>query len=133
MPSQKEQQELMFKLAIYEQQMKQLQEQFQAVEQAIAETSSLNAGLNELKEGKDKEIFALIGKGIFAKAKITSNDLIVDIGSKNFVKKSVAETQKIIKEQIQKLEQVKKELDNKLEELNHEAVKIITEAQEEEG
>jgi prefoldin alpha subunit len=129
MASQKEQQELMFKLAMYEQQMKQLQEQFQAVDHAIGETSSLNSGLNELKEGKDKEIFALIGKGIFAKAKITSNDLIVDVGAKNFVKKNVADTQKIIKEQINKLEQVKKELESKLEELNHEAVKMITKAQ----
>ena len=131
MATQKEQQELMFKLAMYEQQMKQLQEQFQAIDQAIADTSSLNNGLNELKEGKDKEIFALIGKGIFAKAKITSNDLMVDIGARNFIKKNVGETQNIIKGQIQKLEQVKKELESKLEELNHEAVKIITEAQKE--
>lgn len=125
----KKQQELIFKLTIFEQQMRQLQEQLQAVEQAIIETSSLNLGLEDLKEAKEKEALALIGKGIFAEARITSEDLIVDIGAKNFVKKSIPETQKIIKEQLKKLEEVRQEIEEKLEEINGEMTKIIMEAQ----
>jgi prefoldin alpha subunit len=126
----KEQQELMFRLAMFEQQIKQLQEQLQTIEQAILETSALSEGLDDIKG--EKEILASIGKGIFVKAKLASEDLVVDIGSKNFVKKSIPETQKIINEQIKKLEEVKKELETKLEEVNHELVEIIREAQEKE-
>ena len=63
----KKQQELMFKLSLFEQQIRQLQEQLQAIEQAIIETSSLKFGLDDIKGGKDKEIMASIGKGIFAR------------------------------------------------------------------
>ncbi len=125
----KKQQELIFKLTIFEQQMRQLQEQLQAVEQAIIEASSLNLGLEDLKGPKEKEALALIGKGIFAEAKITSEDLIVDIGAKNFVKKSIPDTQKIIKEQLKKLEEVRQEIEEKLEEINSEITTIVRDVQ----
>jgi len=125
------QQELMFKFSVFEQQIRQLQEQLQAVEQALVETSSLNIGLDELKKGKEKEILASIGKGIFVKSKITSENLIVDVGGKNFVKKSVEETQNIIQEQIRKLESIKEELNHNLEQINQEITKAFMEAQEE--
>ena len=127
----KKQQELMFKLAMFEQQIKQLQEQSQVVEQAIIETSSLNLGLDDLKEGKNKEIMASIGKGIFIKARLDSEDLLVDIGSKNFVKKSIPETQELIQEQIEKLDVVKVEIEERLEEINSEVTEMFKEAQKE--
>ena len=130
MTSKEKQQELMFKFAMFEQQINQLQEQLQAVEQARIETNLLNLGLDDLKDSKDKEILASIGKGILIKAKITSENLIVDIGGKNLVQKSVSETQNIIKSQIKKLEEIKKELEEKLEEVNSELLKIIKEVQE---
>ena len=68
---------------------------------------------------------APLGKGIFIKAKIISDKLIVDIGNKNLVKKNIKETQKLIKEQIEKLEEAKKDLDENLEATSKEAEKII--------
>ena len=44
----KNQQELMFKFQMFEQQIKQVQQQLQAVEQGIVEMSSLSLGLDEL-------------------------------------------------------------------------------------
>lgn len=126
------QQELMFKLSMFEQQIQQLQQQTQAVEQAIIEMNSLIFGLDDLKESKDKEIFASIGKGIFVKAKILSEDLIVDVGGKKFVKKSIGNTQKMIDNQIQKLEEIKKELNDNLEKVGNELVEIYTNAQNKE-
>ncbi|MFH1326527.1 MAG: prefoldin subunit alpha [archaeon] len=125
----KKQQELMFKFQMFEQQIQQLQQQLQAVEQAIVEANSLNLGLEDLKKGKDKEILASIGKGIFIKAKLTSENLIVDVGAKNFVKKSIPDTQKIITDQIKKLEAVKKELEDNLEKINTELTKTFMDAQ----
>ena len=124
-----ENQEVLFKLSMFEQQMRQLQQQLQAVEQGIVELNTLSINLNELEKGEGKEIFASIGRGIFTKAKILSNELTVDIGEKNFVKKSVPETQRIINKQVEKLKNAKEELNRSLEELNKEAEKIIAEGQ----
>ena len=86
------QQEILFKFSMYEQQIKQLQQQMQAVEQGIIELSSLNLGLDELVGNTGKEIRAPIGRGIFVDAKLNSEELIVDIGRGNLVKKSIPET-----------------------------------------
>jgi len=128
--TQENQQELMFKFQMFEQQIQQLQQQLQAVEQSIIEINSLNLGLDELVGSKGKEILAPIGRGIFAKAKLLSEKLTVDVGGGNFVKKSIPETKKIIEEQIKKLENIKKELNNNLEKVGGELIKIMGEAQE---
>tara|TARA_Y100000310_G_scaffold221576_1_gene223150 strand:+ start:5288 stop:5692 length:405 start_codon:yes stop_codon:yes gene_type:complete len=123
--NQQEQQEIMFKLSMFEQQIQQLQQQLQAVEKGIVELNSLNSGLDEIVGKEGKEIFASIGKGIFAKAKLISEELIVDVGSKNFVKKTIPETQKLVKDQIEKLGEVKKELNHNLEVTSNELRGLI--------
>ena len=128
----KNQEELMYKLQMYEQQIQQLQQQLEAIEQAIIEMNSLVLGLNELVGSKDKEILAPIGRGIFVKTKLISEDLIVDVGGKNFVKKSIPETKKLIQDQVIKLEEVKKELEGNLEEINNELTTTFMNAQKEE-
>jgi len=128
----KNQEELMQKFGMYEQQIQQLQQQLEAVEQAIVEMSSLVLGLDELIGSKDKEILAPIGRGIFVKTKLVSEDLTVDVGGKNFVKKSIPETKKLIQNQVEKLEEVKKELEGNLEEINNELTMTFMESQKKE-
>lgn len=127
----KNQEELMYKFQMYEQQIMQLQQQLEAVEQAIVEMNSLILGLGELTGAKEKEILATIGKGIFVKTKLISEDLIVDVGGKNFVKKSIPETKKLIEDQVIKLKEVKKELEDNLEKINEELTKTFMDAQKE--
>ena len=124
------QQELMFKLSMFEQQIQQLQQQLQAVEQGIVEMDSLSQGLGELVGSVDKEIMAPIGRGIFVKTKLLSEDLTVDIGNKTFVKKSIPEAQEMIKVQLVKLDEVKKELNDNLEKVGEEMQKVMAEGQE---
>lgn len=124
-----DQQEIMFKLSIFEQQIKSIQEQLQLVEQAIVEASSLKTEIEDLKKSKDKEIMASIGKGIFTKARISDENLLVDVGGRNFVKKTISETQEIIEGQVDKLKDVKDELEGKLEEINQELTKVFEEAE----
>ena len=119
------QQELMFKLGMFEQQIQQIQQQVQAVEQGIVEMNSLNFGLDELVGKEGNEILAPIGRGIFVKSKLISEELTVDIGGGNFVKKTIPDTKKIIEEQIRKLEDVKKELNANLAKLSGELMKIM--------
>ncbi len=121
------QQELIFKLSMYEQQIQQLQQQLQAVEQGVFEMTSLNQGLGELVGSVNKEILAPIGRGIFLKTKLLSEDLTVDIGNKTFVKKTIPEAQEMIKEQIKKLEDVKKELNDSLDKISREMERVVGE------
>jgi prefoldin alpha subunit len=127
-----ENRELLFKFSMFEQQIQQLQQQLSAIEQGIFEMASINSSLDELVGAKDKEIFSPLGRGIFAKAKLLSEELLVDIGSKNFVKKSVPETKELIQEQIGKLEEVKNELNAELDKIGEELTKTMQEAQEKE-
>jgi len=66
-----------------------------------------------------------VGKNIFIKTKIISEELLVGIGEKNLVTKSIPETAKIIENQIKKLESIREELLREIEKLNKEAEKIV--------
>ena len=125
----KAQQELVFKLSMFEQQIQNIQQQLQAVEKAILDMSTLSLDLEGLKGSKGKEILSSIGKGIFAKTKLISEELIVDIGGRHFVKKSISDTQKIIKEQVKKLEEARKELNKALEEISKQLTNTMLEHQ----
>lgn len=122
-------QELFFKLSMFEQQIHQLQEQTDAVEKGINDLGALGFGLDELKGSTGKEILSPLGRGIFVKAKISSEDLTVDIGGKNFVKKDISKTKEIIEEQIKKLILVKKELNENMEKIGEEMTKTLEEFQ----
>jgi len=121
--------ELMAKLGMFEQQIKGIQEQMQAVEQAILDLTSLTHGLGELEGKKDQEILAQMGRGIFVKAKLLSEELIVDVGGKNLVKKDIKSTQEIINAQLVKLQEVQADLNKNLETMNEEITKEILESQ----
>jgi prefoldin alpha subunit len=129
----KDQQELMFKLQMFEQQIQQLQQQIQAVEKAIIGMTSLKFELEGLIGKKDKEIMAPIGNGIFAKARLISENLIIDVGGKNFVTKNISQTKELINEQIKKLKNVQLDLKDNLEKVGEEFNKMIVEAQKGEG
>ena len=113
-------QELLYKLGMFERNMELLGQQSQLVEKNIIDLNSLNFDMDEIKNSVGKEVLAPLGRGIFVKTKLVSDEMIVDVGSKNFVEKSVPETKKIIEEQIEKLNQVKKELENEAEEIDKE-------------
>jgi prefoldin alpha subunit len=116
---------------MFEQQIQQLQQELQAVEQGIVEMNSLNLGLDEIVGAKGEKVLAPIGRGIFAKTKLISEELIVDIGGKNLVTKSIPDTKKIIIQQIGKLQDVKEELNNKLKKVGEELEKTVINAQKE--
>ena len=121
-----EQQEFMIKASMLQQQTEQIQQQLQAVERSISEITVLNNGLDDLIGKEGEEIFAPIGKGIFAKAKLISEELTVDIGNKNFVKKSIPDTKKIIEGQIGKLGEVQEGLHKNLDKINRELMEMIS-------
>ena len=126
---QEKQREMIYRLSMFEQQIHALQEQLGAVENGINDLGSLNLGLDELRGSIGKEILAPLGRGIFVKATVSSEDLRVDIGGKTLVKKSIPETKEIIEEQVKKLAGVKKELGENLEKIDEEMRKAVEEIQ----
>ncbi|MEA3414266.1 MAG: prefoldin subunit alpha [Nanoarchaeota archaeon] len=114
------QQELEQKFKIFEQQIMQIQQQLEAIEKAILDVSSINTGLEDLKGKTDKEIMAPIGRGIYAKAKLISENLLVDVGEGNFVTKNIDETKIMIKEQMEKLQEMRKMLESEMDRINKE-------------
>ena len=127
------QQELMMKFSMFEQQIKHLQEQMQAVEKANLDLESINLGLDEIETGKDKELLAPIGRGIYVKTKLISNELTVDVGGKNFVTKDVKSTKELLQKQIEKLGDVKKQLDDAMGNINEDLTKLMLESQAKQG
>ena len=125
----KSEEELAAKLGMYEQHIRQIQQQFQAVEESIVELNSLDFGLDEIKNSVGKEILAPIGRGIFVKAELKSDDLTVNVGDKNFVGKSILETKKIIKEQMKRLNETREELEKRMDEIQEEAKDLIIQSQ----
>ncbi|MEK6827378.1 MAG: prefoldin subunit alpha, partial [Nanoarchaeota archaeon] len=129
MENEQEQQELYFKFAMYEKQIREMQQQIEAVENGIVDLTSLNFAMDELVGNTGKEIYAPLGKGIFVKAKLISEELNVDIGNGNLVTKNIPDTKKLILEQIKKLEGIKTELENNLDELGKEINRTMEQPQ----
>ncbi|MBI2124244.1 prefoldin subunit alpha [Candidatus Pacearchaeota archaeon] len=108
--------------------MQRLQEQFAALEQQRAEMIALGESIKRIKGAKGREILAHIGKGIFLRAEAACNDeLVVDVGSRVFIKKDIEGTGKIIEGQIGELENAKSSLLAELLKEKSEAEGIISE------
>jgi prefoldin alpha subunit len=122
--------ELTRKFQEFEIKIGQIQEQIQIIEQTLNDMVFISEGLDELKGEKDEEILAPIGKGIFVKAKLLSEELLVNIGSEKFIKKSIDETKDLIEKQREKLKETRKILDDELEEINKEITQEMIKHQE---
>jgi prefoldin alpha subunit len=122
--------ELNQKFMVYEQQIRQLQDQLNAVERAILDMSSIYEGLNDLKGKEDQEILAPMGRGIFVKAKLLSEKLTVEIGEGVFVDKSIDDTKELIKKQQEKMNKAQKDIESELEKVNQEITSTMREFQE---
>ncbi len=122
--------ELSRRFKTFEKQIIQIQEQLRVIEQATLEMNQINFGLDEIKKRKNSEILAPIGRGIFVKAKLISEELTVDVGEGNFVKKGVPETKELITKQIGKLDEMRKSLERELGKINDEITKEMIEKEE---
>jgi len=113
-------QQQIIQFQVMEQEINQLNEQSQLIEQNISEMQDIGVSLDAIESAKSNEILTNIGKKIYLPVEIKDKNLIVEIGNKNFVKKSIPETKKVIEEQIAKLMDGKNQIMNRLEELQEE-------------
>ena len=125
--------ELTKKFQMFELSIRQIQEQLQIIEQTIQDMGVISEGLEELKGMTGEEIMAPIGKGIFVKAKLLSEELMVNIGNEKFTKRSINETKDLIEKQKVKLDNTREILEGELEKINEEITKEMIKYQEAQG
>lgn len=124
-------QEILIQLQMFQQQAEQIEEKINLVSQQIIEIDAINVSLDKIENSKDEKILANIGKGIYVDAELKGKDLLVDIGEKILVKKSVKETKEIIRGQITKLAELKQALLMEMQQINSQLQDLILRAQEE--
>lgn len=118
-------QEQIMKFQILQEEAQQLNQQLQMIEQNIQEISDIESSLNELEKNETKEVLANLGKKIFIPVEIKEKNLVVEVGNKKFVKKSIGETKNLILEQISRLNIAKTQINERLESLQSEAETLI--------
>ncbi|VVB78771.1 Prefoldin subunit alpha [uncultured archaeon] len=121
-------QEQFMQLQMIEQEVNQLNQQTELVEQNLNEISELKAGLEEIEKNETKEILVNVGKRIYIPVEIKEKSLVVEVGNKNFVKKSISETKKLIDEQLKKLNEAKLQIVERLQELEMTMRDLVREA-----
>jgi prefoldin alpha subunit len=116
-----------------EQEANRLSQQLQMIESNLVEIENIKSGLDEIEKKDTKEILANIGKKIYIPVEIKDKNLIIEVGNKKFVKKSIAETKELIGEQIEKLNSARSEITQRLEALQEEAGRLMMQIEESTG
>jgi len=109
-----------------EMQLQEIEQQKTLIEKQIAEIRNLENSLEELKkEKKGNEMFSVIGQDIFVKSKLeTTENVLVNVGSKTFVNKTIEEAKKGIELKIAKFEKLYEELIKKAEKIVEKLMKL---------
>ena len=118
-------QQQMIQMQMLQQEAEDLNQQLQLIEQNLSEIQELKSSLNEIGKKENKEILANIGKKIYLPVEIKDENLFVEIGKGNFVKKTVPETIQVIEEQTKKLVAGKQEVAERLEQLQKEVESLM--------
>lgn len=111
-----------------EKKMQELSNNLEFIDSQINELEQFHENLNSLKNWKDKEMLASLGKGVYLKTSLLEKELFVEVGSGIVVKKNLLETQKIVEEQIKRIKEARisilTELDSIQTEFNNLLVEI---------
>ena len=116
-------------MKMIESQIKEMQEQAEAVNSQVLEMTSAIASVNELsKDDKPKEALIPVAGGVFAKGEIKdTKKLILSVGAGICVEKSAEETVKIIESRLDELKKYSEQLNIQMNELNSSALQIEAE------
>jgi prefoldin alpha subunit len=120
-------QEQIMRLQMIEQEANQINQQLEIIDSNLTEMQDLKASLDEIEKTETKEFLANLGKKIFIPVEIKDKKLIVEVGNKNFVKKTIPETKDIIESQLDKLGQLRTQMAERIQEIEGEMNGLIRE------
>ena len=116
-------QEQYMQLQLLAQQIQAGQKQVQAIEENLQELRKTKHTIEHLKQGQ--EVLFPIAGGVFARGKLEDADhLIVNVGAGVAVKKSFADSKKVVEDQIQELKKFQQQLIAKVQEQAEQAQKL---------
>lgn len=103
-------------LQLVEQQIKQLQQQILALEQQILEFKTVERSLNNISKNKtNTPLYSPLGLGMFIKTELKNNkEILMNVGSKVVVKKTISEAGELLKKQSKEMENIIINLKNQL-------------------
>jgi len=116
-------------LQLLEVQIKELQQQAEAINSQVVEMSSAIASVQELsRDDKPKEALVPIAGGIFAKGEIkNTKNLVVSVGANVCVEKTADETVKLIKERLYELKKYNEQLVAQINQLSRATLSVESE------
>ena len=123
------QQEALQRFGQLQQQSKQLQEQLEQINQQIQEFEDLKRSIDNIKNSKNKEMLAPVGKGVFFKSELKDNKLFVGVGSNIVVRREPSKAKDIVEKQIKRMEEVKEDLTSEIEKINGQFQDMMSELQ----
>ena len=106
----KNSQEIIMQAAVLQQQSEETEQNLAFINNQLSELQEFGNDISFMAQNKGKEIFSLIGKGVYSRASLSDSDFFVNVGSGILVKKSREETKNIIYSQIEKLTEAKVQL-----------------------
>lgn len=118
-------QQYMMQFQMLQEEAQRLNSQMQMIEQNISEIGEIKESLDEIGKSEKQEILANLGKKIFLPVEVKEKYLIVDVGNKKFVKKTISETNSLINSQLEKLNIARMQITERLEALQKEAEIIM--------
>ncbi|MAE49521.1 prefoldin subunit alpha [Candidatus Pacearchaeota archaeon] len=112
-----------------EQQSQQAQQHLQMIEEQIKELDDFKSHLDSLKGKKDQELLAGLGKGVFVKTDLTSDQLYVNVGSGVVVQKTPDQAKTTIDSQIKQLQEARLHITAQIETMNQQLMSLFQEVQ----
>lgn len=94
-----------------------LEERLQFIEQQMSELREFITHLSFLENNPSREGISSIGKGVFLEAQFKTETLLVDVGNKIFVRKSIIQVKEIIAHQLEGLQHLHRETEARLQEI----------------
>jgi prefoldin alpha subunit len=128
-----EQQEYFMRMQMLGQEAEKIEQQIQSIDQQMSEMNAVKESIQAINDGKQKEILANLGKGIFISAEIKSKELLVNIGKEIILKKTPEETVRIIDDQNKKLMAGKEQFIERIQELQVNMQELLMQAQNQAG
>lgn len=123
---QKEMQKKYMELQMIDHQMKQIQQQTQALEDQAAEMDAVQLALEDFSKSKPgSELLVTVTPGIFAKAKLEKSDnVLLSVGSGVVVQKSIPDAKKVLASQAVEMRKLQDELSAQVDKLSKHAEKV---------
>jgi prefoldin alpha subunit len=99
------QQELFQQAQMLEQELQRVEQHRKAIEEELMQISQFNTQLRSIPQAKDMKLLAPLGRGVYARTKVESSTLLVQVGAGVVVERKIDEVQSLLEKNVSQLQQ----------------------------